>query len=165
MFEKGNDGVVKRPVDGFVFHYPCYFAPPMSVIRQGDFKYMRHLLSGEVLLFNLAEDIGEKNNIAAQHPDKVAALDRALTAYLSDIDAEDIQDVYQARLEELDRFEKMARDNFKKQYAAAEQSGDTIAMVRLTDQLAKDLIRFDRNREEVRINKNSKHWAGSPPLK
>ena len=40
VFEKGNASEVKRPVEGFVFHYPCYFAPPLTVIRLGDYKLM-----------------------------------------------------------------------------------------------------------------------------
>ena len=46
VFENGNVGKVVRPVEGFVFHYPCYFAPPLSVIRLGDYKLMEHHLTG-----------------------------------------------------------------------------------------------------------------------
>ena len=44
VFTKANQGEVVRKTDGFVFHYPCYFAPPLSVIRVGDYKLMQHLL-------------------------------------------------------------------------------------------------------------------------
>ena len=47
VFEEGNKAEVSRPVEGFVFHYPCYFAPPLSVIRLGDYKLMRHIRTGE----------------------------------------------------------------------------------------------------------------------
>jgi hypothetical protein len=86
---------VERPVEGMVFHYPCYFAPPMSVIRVGDYKYMKHLLTGETQLFNLKSDYSEKFNLAREMPEKAAELDKVLSDYLVSIDAEDVQDVYQ----------------------------------------------------------------------
>jgi arylsulfatase A-like enzyme len=48
-------------------------------VRQGDWKLIwRTLLPSNVELFNLAEDPSEKNNLAAQHPDKVVALQQRL---------------------------------------------------------------------------------------
>jgi arylsulfatase A len=165
VFEKGNAGRVKRPVEGLVFHYPCYFAPPLSVIRMGDHKYMKHLLTGETKLFNLAEDIGEMNDLAAAMPEKACQMDKVLTDYLEAIDAEDLQEVYQARFEELDRFEKMSRANSKKQYANLKTSGDTKGMAKLKSELDKDLERFAKNRDEVRRNMQGTHWAGGAPAK
>jgi len=44
-------------------------------IRQGDWKLIwRTLLPATVDLYNIAQDPSEKNNVAAQNPDKVAAL-------------------------------------------------------------------------------------------
>ncbi len=49
--------------------------PFRSAVRQGDWKLIwRSLIPTSVDLFNLAEDPYEKNNLAAAHPDKVAAL-------------------------------------------------------------------------------------------
>ena len=48
-------------------------------MRQGDWKLIwRTLLPSNVELYNLAQDPSEKNNLAAQHPDKVAALQQRL---------------------------------------------------------------------------------------
>jgi arylsulfatase B len=48
-------------------------------VRQGDWKLVwRTLLPFNVELFNLAQDPSEKNNLAAQHPDKVATLQQRL---------------------------------------------------------------------------------------
>ena len=163
VFEKGNAGRVERPGEGLVFHYPCYFAPPLTLIRIGDYKYMKHLLTGETKLFNLADDISEKNNLAAAMPEKAAYMDKVLTDYLEEIDAEDVQDVYQARFEELDRFEAGAKSNYEKNSARLKQAGDAEGIAALRAELEADLERFAKNREEVRRNMHASHWAGGVP--
>ena len=53
--------------------------PFRGAVRQGDWKLVwRTLLPSSVELFNLAQDPSEKNNVAAQHPDKVATLQQRL---------------------------------------------------------------------------------------
>jgi len=55
--------------------------PFRAALRQGDWKLVwRTLLPSSVELFNLAEDPSEKNNVAAQHDEKVAALQKRLEA-------------------------------------------------------------------------------------
>ena len=161
VLSKGNQAAVERPVEGLVFHYPCYFAPPLSVIRIGDYKLMRHLLTGETHLFNVVKDLGEKKNLATTMPEKVASMDQVLTRYLKTIDAEDVQEVYKARFEELDRFEKMAEEKYKR--GVAEAGGDAKVLAALKDELEKDRERFAKNRIEVRENMTASHWAGGVP--
>lgn len=49
--------------------------PFRAAIRQGDWKLIWHtLLPAKVELYNIAQDPYEKNNLTAQNPDKVAAL-------------------------------------------------------------------------------------------
>ena len=67
VFEKGNKSVVSRTIEGFIYHYPCYFAPPLSVIRLGDYKLMEHLLTGEQKLFNVARDYREQHNLIEKY--------------------------------------------------------------------------------------------------
>ena len=51
--------------------------PFRTAIRQGDWKLVwRTTLPQRVELFNIAQDPSEKNSLAAQHPDKVAALQK-----------------------------------------------------------------------------------------
>ena len=150
VFEKGNQGKVERPVDGFVFHYPCYFAPPLSVIRLGDYKLMEHHLSGEQKLFNLATDYAEKNNLIKEKPEKAAELKAVMEKYLDAIDAEDVQEVYKARFAELDRFEKGAREIHAKEVERAKGNKDLIAEA--NEKLEKNLERFAKNRVECRKN-------------
>ncbi len=46
--------------------------------RRGDWKAVRFGLDSPLELYNLAEDIGEKDNVAAQHPDVVARFEAYL---------------------------------------------------------------------------------------
>ena len=53
--------------------------PFRAAMRQGDWKIIwRPLLPSTVDLYNLADDPSEKNNLAAAHPDKVAAMQARL---------------------------------------------------------------------------------------
>jgi arylsulfatase A-like enzyme len=52
---------------------------PQSAIRAGDWKLVS--IRGTEELFNLAEDIGEKKNLAAQKPEKLKELHDALKAW------------------------------------------------------------------------------------
>lgn len=53
------------------FHQAC---------RQGDWKAIRHGPRGSLELYNLATDSAETHNVAAQHPEIVAALTKQLAA-------------------------------------------------------------------------------------
>jgi arylsulfatase A-like enzyme len=51
--------------------------PYRAAVRQGDWKLVwRALLPSSLELYNIPQDPSEKNNLAAQYPDKVAALQR-----------------------------------------------------------------------------------------
>ena len=53
--------------------------PFRGAVRQGDWKLIwRTLIPASAELYNLAEDPFEKNNVAAAHPDKVAAMQERL---------------------------------------------------------------------------------------
>jgi arylsulfatase A-like enzyme len=53
--------------------------PYRAAIRQGDWKLIwRTLLPSSVELYNIAQDPSEKNNVAAEHPDKVAELQKRI---------------------------------------------------------------------------------------
>jgi arylsulfatase A-like enzyme len=55
--------------------------PFRAALRQGDWKLIwRTTLPSSVDLYNLADDPSETSNLAAQHPDKVAALQQRLDA-------------------------------------------------------------------------------------
>jgi arylsulfatase A-like enzyme len=50
---------------------------PQMAIRQGDWKLVRHRGSRETELYNLADDIGEKHNLAESRPEKRQELQAA----------------------------------------------------------------------------------------
>lgn len=55
--------------------------PFRGALRQGDWKIIwRSLIPTSVDLYNLADDPGEQNNLAAVHPDKVGAMQERLNA-------------------------------------------------------------------------------------
>jgi arylsulfatase A len=106
--EKGR---VKRNVDGFVFHFPWYSGTPMSAIRVGDYKLIRHLNTHESRLFNLAKDIGESSDLSASMPELTKTMENKLKRYLKDVDAEDIRDMRAARRAELLEYKARAKKN------------------------------------------------------
>ena len=53
--------------------------PFRAAVRQGDWKLIwRPLLPSSVELYDIAQDPAEKNNVAAEHPDKVAKLQKRI---------------------------------------------------------------------------------------
>lgn len=57
-------------------------------IRQDDWKLIYHYDTLEKELYNIMLDIGETQNVAAQHPKLVRRLSRTLGRYLRDVDAQ-----------------------------------------------------------------------------
>ena len=111
---------------------------------------MEHLLTGEKKLFNVAQDYREQHNLIEGYPKKAAELKEKMSAYLDSIDAENIQDVYKARLAELDRFESRAKQAHKKRIAKA--GADKKLRAEADARLAADLARFKRNQAKCREN-------------
>ncbi len=72
------------------WHYPHYGnqgGAPNGAIRDGDWKLIEWYEDGALELYNLAQDIGEKNNLAAQHPGKVKELHEQLIAWRKEVGA------------------------------------------------------------------------------
>jgi len=68
---------------------PPDWMPPSIAVHAGDWKLIRQFHQGEneahkYLLYNLADDFGEKNNVAASHPEKVKTLDRMIEEHIAD---------------------------------------------------------------------------------
>ena len=68
-------------------HYASYGCGPFSSVREGDWKLIEWLEDESVDLFNLAEDVGEKNNLADALPEKVKKLLKRLHQWRKDVDA------------------------------------------------------------------------------
>jgi len=92
LFRSDGKGEVKRPRKELAFHFPHYGRTPEntphSTIRLGDYKLIKSYETGELHLFNLAEDIGEEHDLAQQMPERAAELHRRLNKYLKDINAQ-----------------------------------------------------------------------------
>lgn len=57
-------------------------------IRKGDWKLIYYYADGKKELFNIKNDIGEKNNLATAEPDLVKKLSEELANYLRGVDAQ-----------------------------------------------------------------------------
>ncbi|MHB8900660.1 MAG: hypothetical protein ACYC6Y_18065 [Thermoguttaceae bacterium] len=72
------------------WHYPHYSNPggtPYGAIREGDWKLIEWFEGGPLELYNIRQDIGETNNLAAQYRDKVTELHQELVAWRQDVGA------------------------------------------------------------------------------
>lgn len=73
------------------WHYPHYGnqgGSPGSAVRDGDWKLIEWFEEGRPLeLYNLADDMGEQNNLAAQNPAKVGELHTLLNNWRKRVDA------------------------------------------------------------------------------
>jgi arylsulfatase A-like enzyme len=80
----------QMPERPLFWHYPHYGNQggfPSSAIRLGNWKLIERLEDGRAHLFDLAEDLGERNDLATQHPDRVDNMRRLLHAWYQEVDA------------------------------------------------------------------------------
>ena len=121
VFERGNNGNVRRNAPGLVFHYTCHYHPPVSVIRIGDYKLMRHLNSSELKLFNVATDYTEQQDLARQLPDKVKEMDQILKQYVGYVDGGEVSEVYAAYFDWLDTGLRKKEERFGRELESLQQ--------------------------------------------
>jgi hypothetical protein len=80
-----------KPVHEALFwHFPHYGnlgSGPCSSVRVGDWKLIEWLEDDSAELFNLATDLSEKNDVAAQHPEIVQQLRERLHAWRKETSA------------------------------------------------------------------------------
>jgi arylsulfatase A-like enzyme len=85
-------GDTKIGRDALYWHYPHYWfnmvITPYSVVRAGDWKLVRWYESAKTELYNLADDQGEKNDLAASNPGKTQELRIMLDKWLKDVGAQ-----------------------------------------------------------------------------
>lgn len=83
--------------EGMITYFPHApgvpdWLPPSVSVHYGDWKLIRIFHYGDrpgehqYLLYNLAEDIGESNNLASRYPERVRELDRMIGDYLQRAD-------------------------------------------------------------------------------
>lgn len=105
VLEQGNEGEIDRNTPELIFHFPWYGRTlPMSTIRDGDYKLVMNLHTNDVRLHNLARDLGETRDLSAQEPKVTERLRNRLLTYLADVDAEGLDDMFDARIRELNSY-------------------------------------------------------------
>jgi len=79
-------GKLKR--EAIYWHYPHYHhSTPSSSIRQGDYKLIEFFEGNRLELYNLREDVGEKNNLASEKPELAKQLRDKLDRWRKSVNA------------------------------------------------------------------------------
>ena len=119
---------------------------------------MRHLNTGEIKLFNVAKDMSESKDLSNSMPEKVSQMTQKLDAYLKEVGAWSMKEVYETRENELNRWieirkqrviefkeklqakdiENKMRNHLKSQLIKA--TNEIVRYNEIKDQLAKDRI-------------------------
>ena len=68
-------------------HYGNQGGSPGAAVRAGDYKLIEFFEDGRLELYNLRQDIGETDDLAARMPDKVKALSDVLHQWLVRVEA------------------------------------------------------------------------------
>ncbi len=121
VFENGDAGNVRRSAPGLIFHYTCHFGPPVSAIRIGDYKLLRHLTSGELKLFDVATDYAEQHDLAEQMPEKVSEMDRIRQQYVQKVEGGTMPEVYAAYSDWMDATRKNAEQKYGRDVASLKE--------------------------------------------
>ena len=103
----------RLPRDAIYWHFPGYLGAgtnswrttPAGAVRSGDYKLLEFFEDGRLELYNLAEDLSQKNNLASAEPERTRELHEKLVAWREQIGA------------------KMPTPNTGRGEAAAEKSG------------------------------------------
>ena len=158
VLEKGNAGQLTERDTGLVFHFPAYYTVPITSYRDGDYKLMRHLNTGEIKLFDVAKDIGETKDLSKSMPEKKASMVRKLNSYLKKVGAWTMEEVYQARLEELEKWIAQNQEEIAEcKHKLGSNPNDKKSQAGL-DKARKSLARHQRTFRQVTANKTSKRW-------
>jgi len=80
--------IAERPL---YWHYPHYGnqgGDPSSIIRKGEWKLIHYWEDGHDELYNLADDLSEKNDVSADHPEISMQMRSELKDWLTEVEAE-----------------------------------------------------------------------------
>ncbi len=79
-------GTVPRPRPFLVYHQ-AVDRKPITAIRMGDFKLIKHWTGNRLELFNIAEDLSETTDLSEQLPAKTQELHNLMMTYLREVGA------------------------------------------------------------------------------
>jgi arylsulfatase A-like enzyme len=77
--------------EALYWHYPHYHpggAEPYSAVRAGDWRLLHYYDGDRLELYNLEEDLGERNNLVDQRPEKAKELKQMLDDWRQEVDAQ-----------------------------------------------------------------------------
>jgi len=75
--------------DALFWHYPHYHhSRPADAMREGRFKLLEFFDTGEAELYDLASDLGEARDVAAEQPERVARMRDRLEQYRDRVNAQ-----------------------------------------------------------------------------
>ncbi len=83
-----GSGALER--EALFWHYPHYGNQggfPSSAVRMGRYKLIESFEHERLQLFDLENDVGEQNDLAAEMPDRVAQMHEALLRWRREVDA------------------------------------------------------------------------------
>ena len=101
VFENGNAGKVIRNTEALIFHFPWFSGEPESAIRLGDYKLIKNIDSRQTWLFDVSKDIEESNDLSDAMPAKANELEKLLSDYLEEHNAENVMDLRKVRRAEM----------------------------------------------------------------
>ena len=83
---EGRTALRERPLH---WHFPGYIKgkPPVGVVRRGDWKLLEFFEDGHLELYNLREDISERNNRVEQKPELAQQLHELMRDWRSKVNA------------------------------------------------------------------------------
>lgn len=89
--EPGEAAAAEAAERDLFWHYPHYGNQggfPGGAISRGRFKLIERYEDGEVHLYDLEADVGERRDLAAEQPDRVAAMRQRLHAWYGEVGAQ-----------------------------------------------------------------------------
>ena len=90
---QGGSAPLKR--EALFWHFPGYLGAgqgswrttPAGAVQVGTWKLLEFFETGTLELYNLADDVGQKNNLAQKMPDKTAEMHQRLVAWRANVGA------------------------------------------------------------------------------
>ena len=126
---------------------------------------MRHLNSGEFLLFNLKNDYREEKNLASAMPEKVKEMDQVCRKYITKVEGGTAEQVRQAHHKLMDHFSQQSIDGYRKKLADLKEQNVSdfedrkAAMLKVLNQnLFKNVV----NKEKTNVHRTHYSWREGP---
>ncbi|MDE0371672.1 MAG: sulfatase [Rhodospirillales bacterium] len=91
LLQGGGDGELRRPREELVFHFAQPSGQPesrpSSSIYLENYKLLKFYDTGDLQLFDIAQDLQEQQDLAGRMPERMEELHQRLMSYLDDVDA------------------------------------------------------------------------------